>query len=41
MDEIDDEFAPSTHDRFLTNNSGPQWDASAKPPDGAMQAYPK
>ena len=38
MDEIDDEFAPSTHDRFLTDNT---WDASAKPPSGAMKAYPQ
>lgn len=41
MDEIDDEFAPSVHDRFLTANKEAAWDASAKPPDGAMRAYPK
>ncbi len=44
MDEIPDEFVSADHYRMKAFNdeaSGRDWDASAKPPKGALRTYPK
>ena len=33
------EFTASEHFHFGRDGDGPNWDASLKPPDGAMQVY--